>query len=132
VTARALLACGLLATAAGSGCAGPSAALPHGESAVGLATYYGREFAGRRTASGEIYDPELLTAAHRTLAFGSRVRVTNLVNGRHVVVRINDRGPTSGDRLIDLSHRAAKQLHMLQAGVVRVRLELVGGGKPGG
>lgn len=90
----------------------------------GEASFYGREFEGRSTASGEPFDPAALTAAHRTLPFGSKVRVTNAHNGRSVVVRINDRGPFVEDRLIDISSGAAKHLGMVQSGTARVVLEL--------
>jgi rare lipoprotein A len=91
----------------------------------GMASYYGNEFAGSRTASGERFDPAGLTAAHRSLAFGSRVAVTNLSNGQEVVVRVNDRGPWGGKRIIDISHAAAKQIGMHRSGTARVRLELL-------
>jgi rare lipoprotein A len=91
----------------------------------GVASYYGASFAGRRTASGERFDPRKLTAAHRELPFGTRVRVTNLANGRSVTVRINDRGPFAGGRLVDLSWEAARELDMLGSGVARVRLEVL-------
>jgi rare lipoprotein A len=91
----------------------------------GVASYYGANFAGRRTASGERFDPRKLTAAHRELPFGTRVRVTNLANGRSVTVRINDRGPFAGGRLVDLSWEAARELDMLRSGVARVRLEVL-------
>lgn len=94
-----------------------------GYHAVGLASYYGRKFHGRRTASGERYNMQALTAAHRTLAFGSRVEVTNLKNGRKVRVRINDRGPFIKGRIIDLSYAAAKQIGMLSRGVARVKIQ---------
>ena len=94
---------------------------------VGLASYYGRKFHGRRTASGERYNMKALTAAHRALAFGSRVEVTNLKNGRKVRVRINDRGPFVKGRIIDLSYAAAKQIGMLSQGVVKVRIRALGG-----
>jgi rare lipoprotein A len=117
-----LVACTWLAVA---GCAAsPRLALPD-EQRVGVASYYDRGFAGHLTASGERYDPRRFTAAHRTLAFGTRVRVTNLANGRRVVVRINDRGPERADRLIDLSRRAARRLGMLGEGVTRVRLDIL-------
>ena len=77
---------------------------------------------GRPTASGEPFDKEALTAAHRELAFGTCVRVENTKNGRSVQVRINDRGPFSGGRVIDVSERAARELEMVQAGVTWVRL----------
>jgi rare lipoprotein A len=88
-----------------------------------MASYYGREFHGRRTASGERHDPQALTAAHRTLPLGTRVRVTNLASGRSVVLTINDRGPFRRGRVIDVSRRAARELGFLSAGVVRVRVE---------
>ncbi len=88
----------------------------------GIASYYGHEFAGKRTASGETFNPASFTAAHRTAAFGSRLRVTNVANGRQVVVRVNDRGPWSKGRIIDLSHAAASQLGMLGSGTARVTL----------
>lgn len=91
----------------------------------GAASYYGDELAGRPTASGESFDPARLTAAHRTLPFGTRLRVTNVRNGRSVVVRVNDRGPYSGDRVIDLSYSAANQIGLLNRGEGRVRLEIL-------
>ena len=92
---------------------------------TGHASWYGDEFARRPTASGERYDPDKLTGAHRTLPLGSRVRVTNLQNGRSVLVTINDRGPYAGRRAIDLSYGAARALGMIQRGVTRVRIEVV-------
>lgn len=91
----------------------------------GQASFYGDELAGNPTASGESFDPAKLTAAHRTLPLGSRVRVTNLQNGESVVVRINDRGPFHGRRVIDLSKAAARQIGMLSRGTARVRIELL-------
>jgi len=85
-----------------------------------LATYYGQEFAGRRTASGEKFNPSGMTAAHRTLPFGTRVRVTNSRNGRSIVVRINDRGPFVKGRAIDLSSGAALAIGMGSTGSVRM------------
>src|SRR3954468_17165877 len=92
----------------------------------GLASWYGPGFYGRRTASGVIYTGTALTAAHRSLPFGTLVRVTNLANGRTVVVVIDDRGPFVHGRVIDLSMAAARRLGMIQNGVVQVRLEVVG------
>ena len=89
----------------------------------GMASFYGPGFEGHLTASGERFDPHALTAAHRTLPFGTRVRVTNLENGRSVVVRINDRGPYAHARIIDVSLEAARRLDLLRRGVGRVRLE---------
>ena len=91
----------------------------------GEASYYGHELAGNRTASGERFNPNGLTAAHRTLPLGTRLRVTNIANGRSVIVRINDRGPFVGNRLIDVSLGAARDLNMVRAGKAQVRLELV-------
>lgn len=92
----------------------------------GKASFYADKFHGRRTASGEIYDQNKLTAAHPTLKFGTRVRVTNLFNNKSVIVRINDRGPALKSRIIDLSYEAAKRLDMIENGVVQVRIEVVG------
>ncbi|HSE42008.1 MAG TPA: septal ring lytic transglycosylase RlpA family protein [Acidobacteriota bacterium] len=92
---------------------------------VGLASYYGGEFAGKTTASGQPFDPNRMTAAHRTLPFGTLVRVTNLDNNRSVVVTITDRGPERADRIIDVSLNAARELMMMPAGVVKVRLEVL-------
>ena len=91
----------------------------------GTASYYGRKFDGRRTASGETFDMTEMTAAHRTLPFGSKVRVTNAENGRSVVVRINDRGPFSGGRVIDVSRAAAQRLGLIASGHGRVTLTLL-------
>lgn len=93
---------------------------------AGLASYYGAELAGRRTASGERFNPRELTAAHRTLPFGSKVRVTNPANGRSVVVRINDRGPFTHNRLIDLSRSAAERIGLVARGHGHVELALLG------
>lgn len=88
----------------------------------GLASWYGKPYHGRKTASGEKYDMHSVSAAHRTLPFGSVVKVTNLENGRSLKIRINDRGPFVDGRIIDLSYKAAKKLGMVEAGVVRVKL----------
>ena len=95
------------------------------EIAQGEASYYGHELAGNRTASGERFNPMALTAAHRTLPLGTKLRVTNLANGRDVIVRINDRGPFVGRRLIDVSLAAAREIGMVRSGKARVRLEIV-------
>jgi rare lipoprotein A len=92
----------------------------------GIASWYGRKFHGKRTASGERFDMYALTAAHRTLPFGSIVQVTDLENGGSVRVRINDRGPFKSGRIIDLSYAAARKLRMVKRGVVRVKITLVG------
>jgi len=92
---------------------------------VGVASWYGQPHHGRKTASGEPFDMHALTAAHRTLPLGTRVLVTNLANGRVVEVRINDRGPTIPDRIIDLSYAAARALEAVGAGVFRVRIAVL-------
>ncbi|HUG45936.1 MAG TPA: septal ring lytic transglycosylase RlpA family protein [Sphingomicrobium sp.] len=88
------------------------------------ASYYGKEFVGKPTASGERFNPEALTAAHRTLKFGSIVKVTNAATGKSVEVRINDRGPFHGNREIDLSTAAARKIGMLPSGTAKVILEV--------
>lgn len=92
----------------------------------GLASWYGPNFAGQVTANGEVFDPAQLTAAHKTLPFGTRVRVTHLGSGEAVVVRINDRGPFKGARIIDLSRAAASRIGLRSEGVAPVRLEYAG------
>lgn len=94
-----------------------------GYEAEGNASYYGDRHHGNKTASGERFDQHALTAAHRSLPFGSQVLVTNLNNGKTVVVRINDRGPYARGRIIDLSRKAAEQIDMIRAGVVPVRVQ---------
>jgi rare lipoprotein A len=91
----------------------------------GRVSWYGPGFHGRRTASGEIFNTNDLTMAHRTLPLGSEVRVTNLANGRSVVLRVNDRGPYVRGRIGDLSHAAAARLNFVHDGVVRARIELL-------
>lgn len=91
----------------------------------GKASYYGDEFNGRATASGEIFDNREFTAAHKSLPFGTFVRVTNLSNNSSVVVKINDRGPFVSGRIIDLTKAAAEKLGMLQAGVIDVKIEIL-------
>jgi rare lipoprotein A len=95
---------------------------PGGYREVGSASYYGREAHGKATASGEKFNMNAYTAAHKTLPFGTKVRVTNLTNKKSVVVRINDRGPFVAGRIIDLSYAAAKKIKMLDAGVANVEL----------
>jgi rare lipoprotein A len=92
---------------------------------TGKASWYGDVHQGKKTASGETYDMHKLTAAHLTLPFGTRVRVTNVDNGRSVVVRVNDRGPLVAGRIIDLSQAAARALGALGAGVFTVRIEIL-------
>ena len=97
----------------------PADAAPAGPRVLdrGIGSWYGEGFAGRRTASGEAFDPNALTAAHRSLPFGTRVRVRHEATGQEVVVRINDRGPHIGGRVIDLSRAAAARIGLLRAGV---------------
>jgi rare lipoprotein A len=93
--------------------------------AVVRASWYGMKFHNRRTASGERFDQHGLTAAHRTLPFGTKIRVTNLRNGRTVLVQVNDRGPYFPGRELDLSYGAAQALRCVHAGVVPVRIEVL-------
>lgn len=114
----------------GGGCGlfrkGPAPIEPvPGASQIGVASWYGPGFHGRRTANGEVYDQYGLTAAHRTLPHGTWVEVTNLANDRSVRVRINDRGPYVDDRVIDLSYTAAQRLDMVRSGIAPVRVEVV-------
>ncbi len=91
----------------------------------GIASWYGPDFHGKPTANGEIYDMNDLTAAHRTLPFNTVVLVENIDNGRTVVVRINDRGPYVGNRIIDLSRQAAREIDMIQTGIANVEIYLI-------
>ena len=91
----------------------------------GVASYYGPGFHGRRTANGEAFDMHAMTAAHRTLPFGTKVKVTNLANGKSAIVRVNDRGPYANGRIIDLSVAAAKQIGSTNSGTARVTLEVL-------
>ncbi|MCL6543859.1 MAG: septal ring lytic transglycosylase RlpA family protein [Bryobacteraceae bacterium] len=122
----------LIGCAAAAGCRkkrrlpAPAAARP-GAVETGIASWYGHPYHGRRTASGEIYDMEKLTAAHRTLPFGTWVEVTNLDNRKRVRVRITDRGPFVDGRIIDLSLAAAREIDMVRAGIVKVRVQVVSG-----
>ena len=94
-------------------------------SSNGQASWYGPGFYGNRTANGEVFRPGTMTAAHRTLPFGTKVKVTNLWNGRTTVVRINDRGPFHGNRVIDLAHGAAHTLGVTASGIAQVRLDVL-------
>jgi rare lipoprotein A len=110
----------------------PAAAKPAAYSAVGWASWYGREFHGRRTADGEIFDMGAITAAHKTMPLPCYARVTNLNNGRSILVRVNDRGPYVGDRLIDVSARVADLLGFQGAGLTKVKVDYVSGAPVGG
>jgi len=103
----------------------PASAPAPGWSETGVASWYGNPYHGRATSSGEIYDMDQLTAAHRTLPYGAVVRVTNLTNQRKVEVRINDRGPFIDGRVIDVSRAAARSINLIGPGTARVRLDLV-------
>jgi rare lipoprotein A len=130
--ARLATAAFLLASAMLSSCAKkhhiastPTAPAPVGSSETGLASWYGHPYHGRAAANGEIYDMEKFTAAHRTLPFGTMVRVTNLGNAKTVDVRIIDRGPFVAGRIIDLSHVAAQAIDMIGPGVAQVRVDII-------
>jgi len=125
-----LCAIALLPILFGSGCAShrPSTSVvrsPSGTDQIGTASYYARNFQGRKTANGERYDLNRLTAAHRTYPFGTSLLVTHLGNGRNVVVRVNDRGPFARGRIIDLSLAAARRLDIVRSGTARVRIEVI-------
>ena len=106
--------------------AAPTKTNSSADASDGKVAYYGRKFAGRKTASGERFNPNALTMAHKTLPMGTRVRVTNMNNSKSVVVRVNDRGPTSDALVGDLSLAAARKIGMLRSGVVDAKLEVVG------
>jgi rare lipoprotein A len=151
LTSRAPLFALLLVTLALAACAGPPSGTPiaalsppvlpreapmvYPETVpsflqVGMASWYGDRFKRKPTASGEPFDPKALTAAHRSLPLATVARVTNLNNGRRILVRINDRGPYAGGRVIDLSRAAAKELGMKQDGVAPVRIEVFAADQP--
>ena len=142
LTTSVLLLAAALAVVPGTGCASrtrPAAEDARGRTAdarpaekkssgfqqKGIASWYGGKFHGRTTASGERYDMNKMTAAHKKLPFGSMVKVTNMDNGRQVVVRITDRGPFVHGRIIDISKAAAKKIDMIQAGTARVRIQVI-------
>lgn len=97
-----------------------------GFSERGIASWYGRDFHGKATSSGEIYDMRAMTAAHKTLPIPTWVEVTNLTNGRRIIVKVNDRGPFVDGRVIDLSQRAAEELDMIRDGTARVQVRALG------
>ena len=110
--------------------AAPATAAPakaaSGDVSEGKVAHYGRKFNGRKTASGERFNSGAMTMAHKTLPFGTLVKVTNLANKRSVVVRVNDRGPSTPDRVGDLTTAAGKKIRMMRSGVVDAKLEVVG------
>ena len=95
-------------------------------SSEGKVAHYGKNFNGRKTASGERFDSSAMTMAHRTLPFGTMVKVTNIKNNMSVVVRVNDRGPSTPDRIGDLTSGAARKIRMIRSGVTDAKLEVVG------
>lgn len=99
--------------------------LNKGDEIIGLASYYAEKYNGKKTASGELYDSSILTAAHKTLEFGTIVEVENIKNNKTVRVRINDRGPFVAGRIIDLSKKAAEQLEMIEDGVIEVKIRIL-------
>ena len=129
----------VLALVLGTACLllGACSWVPKGETGLdvgikdrGIASWYGEQFHGKQAANGEIFDMRALTAAHRTLPLGSIVRVVNLTNGKHVRVRINDRGPYVNGRILDLSQAAADRLGMMQHGLSVIQLEVIGDHRP--
>ena len=112
--------------AASAPASAPLATATAAASETGKIAWYGRKFAGRKTASGEAFNPEALTMAHKTLPFGTRVKITNPKNSKSVTVRVNDRGPTQPDRVGDVSYAAARKLGMLKSGVIEAELVVVG------
>lgn len=103
----------------------PSALVPDNGRQIGIASWYGRNFQGKTTASGEPYDLNSMTAAHPTLPFGTTIRVTNLNNHKKIVLRINDRGPSFSSRAVDVSLAAAKRLGFVRSGTTPVRVDVV-------
>ena len=118
---RGILLAGIVSCLAVAGCATWMAPVEQ----MGVASWYGPGFHGNKTANGEVYDMHARTAAHRTLPFGTLVRVTRLDTGASTVVRINDRGPHVAGRVIDLSNAAANELDMVKAGVARARFDII-------
>ncbi|HPD33752.1 MAG TPA: septal ring lytic transglycosylase RlpA family protein [Candidatus Kapabacteria bacterium] len=98
---------------------------PIGTTFRGWASYYSDDFQNRKTASGEAYDKNKLTAAHRDLPFGTKLKVTNLKNNKSVIVIVNDRGPFVSGRILDLSYRAAKEIDMIADGIAEVEIEVI-------
>jgi rare lipoprotein A len=115
----------LMLAACGASTPPPMTSVSESWSEEGMASWYGPGFDGKRTASGEVYDMEDMTAAHKRLPFGTRVQVYNVDNGRRTEVRINDRGPFVDNRIIDLSMAAAREIGMLGPGTARVRIAVV-------
>lgn len=126
MSAQLRIAASLLLAVLLHGCATAVVSTPQAPDIIeGIASWYGEEFAGRVTASGEIFDPMQLTAAHPALPFGTVATVTNIQNGQSVEVRINDRGPYIGNRIIDLSYAAASRIGLIEPGIGRVELRVI-------
>ena len=125
--ASAASAASAAAPAASAKAAAPAkASAASGDVSEGKVAHYGRKFNGRKTASGERFNASAMTMAHKTLPFGTLVKVTNLANKRSVVVRVNDRGPSTPDRVGDLSSAAGQKIRMVRSGVIDAKLEVVG------
>ena len=125
-TAKAVLTAAVLAFAsAGANVATTEVVYAGSKASAGTASYYGKRFHGRTTANGERFNMNAMTAAHKSLPFGTKVKVTNRNNGKSVVVRINDRGPYHGNRVIDLSRGAAAKIGMLNSGTARVSIQVL-------
>jgi peptidoglycan lytic transglycosylase len=125
VAVLALAATGCASSTKSTGTSATGSSAP-GTRFVGFASWYGQRHHGQATASGEVFDMNKMTAAHRTLPFGTRLKVTNVENGRSVVVRVNDRGPWVKDRVIDVSRAAGRALGMTGEGVARVEVVVLG------
>jgi len=125
-TAKAVLTAAVLAFAsAGATVATTEVVYAGSKASAGTASYYGKRFHGRTTANGERFNMNAMTAAHKSLPFGTKVKVTNRNNGKSVIVRINDRGPYHGNRVIDLSRGAAAKIGMLNSGTARVSIQVL-------
>ena len=125
-TAKAVLTAAVLAFAsAGANVATTEVVYAGSKASAGTASYYGKRFHGRTTANGERFNMNAMTTAHKSLPFGTKVKVTNRNNGKSVVVRINDRGPYHGNRVIDLSRGAAAKIGMLNSGTARVSIQVL-------
>ena len=122
---KAALAAALIASSFSIGTIAPTTAFAGQKVISGTASYYGKQFHGRRTANGETFNMNAMTAASKTLPFGTKVRVTNRNNGKSVVVRINDRGPYVGRRILDLSRGAATRIGMIGSGTAHVRIDVL-------
>ena len=126
ITAKAGLTAAVLAFAsAGATVATTEVVYAGSKASAGTASYYGKRFHGRTTANGERFNMNAMTAAHKSLPFGTKVKVTNRNNGKSVIVRINDRGPYHGNRVIDLSRGAAAKIGMLNSGTARVSIQVL-------